>query len=172
MDAARAPSPSTTRCIVALEEAVGDGDADAGEAEQSGGGQAEQGAATETQTPPSPPAVQGTPPSAGTGGSVRFVTPPPGAEENLDADYDNEPLRFRTVDNIIGDASPLGHAVRNLDGELFMSALAGRSRGGRALAARHGGDGINLGECHLGACGSTGWLQADRTQMGLQGEEE
>ncbi|WVZ92975.1 hypothetical protein U9M48_039002 [Paspalum notatum var. saurae] len=30
--------------------------------------------------------------------------------------------RFRAVDNIIGDASPPGQAVRNLDGELFMAA--------------------------------------------------
>ncbi|WVZ75580.1 hypothetical protein U9M48_023619 [Paspalum notatum var. saurae] len=147
-------------------EAAGDGDADAGEAEQSGGGQAEQEAAAEPQTPPSPRAAQSTPPSAGTGGSVRFVTPPPGVE-NLDADYDNEPLRFRAVNDFIGDASPPGQAVRNLDGELFMaSAEEPRSLGEAEVDARwrramERGDGVNLGECHLGACGSTGWLQAD-----------
>ncbi|WVZ79350.1 LOW QUALITY PROTEIN: hypothetical protein U9M48_026940 [Paspalum notatum var. saurae] len=104
-------------------EAVGDGGADAGEAEQSGSGQAEQEAPAEPQSPPTPiPATHGTPTSAKAGSSVRFVTPPPGAAEYLDADYDNEPLRFRAVDNIIGDASPPGQAVRNLDGELFMAS--------------------------------------------------
>ncbi|WVZ71925.1 hypothetical protein U9M48_020454 [Paspalum notatum var. saurae] len=104
-------------------EAAGDGGADAGEAEQSGSGQAEQEAPAEPQSPPTPvPATHGTPTSAKAGSSVRFVTPPPGAAEYLDADYDNEPLRFRAVDNIIGDALPPGQAVRNLDGELFMAS--------------------------------------------------
>ncbi|WVZ53212.1 hypothetical protein U9M48_004185, partial [Paspalum notatum var. saurae] len=104
-------------------EAAGDGGADAGEAEQSGSGQAEQEAPAEPQSPPTPiPATHGTPTSTKAGSSVRFVTPPPGAAEYLDADYDNEPLRFRAVDNIIGDASPPGQAVRNLDGELFMAS--------------------------------------------------
>ncbi|WVZ84035.1 LOW QUALITY PROTEIN: hypothetical protein U9M48_031113, partial [Paspalum notatum var. saurae] len=93
-------------------EATGDEDADAGEAEQSGARSCRK----------TPPAAQGTPPSAETSGSMRFVMPPPGAE-NLDADYDNEPLRFRAVDNIIGDASPPEQAVRNLDGELFMARV-------------------------------------------------
>ncbi|WVZ63746.1 LOW QUALITY PROTEIN: hypothetical protein U9M48_013354 [Paspalum notatum var. saurae] len=109
----RAPSPSTTLCIMVRGKLL------VTEA-RSSGGQAEQEAA-EPQTPPSQPAAQGTPSSAGTDGSVRFITPPPGAKEYLDTDYDDEPFRFRTVDNIIGDASPPGQAVRDL-GELFMAS--------------------------------------------------
>ncbi|WVZ88501.1 hypothetical protein U9M48_035018 [Paspalum notatum var. saurae] len=67
-------------------------------------------------------AEQGTPTSAEADGSVRFITPPPGAEEHLDAEYDNEPLRFRTVDNILGDASLPGQAVRELDEQLFLAS--------------------------------------------------
>jgi hypothetical protein len=35
-------------------------------------------------------------------------------EEHLDADYDNEPLRFRTMSDLIGPAVPPGQAPREL----------------------------------------------------------
>jgi hypothetical protein len=54
---------------------------------------------------------------------VRFVTLPPGAEEHLDAEYDDEPSRFRAVDNILGDASPPVYAVQEFDEQLFLASV-------------------------------------------------
>ena len=40
------------------------------------------------------------------------MTPLEDDEDSLDAYYDDEPLRYRTVMNIIGDQSPSGQAER------------------------------------------------------------
>jgi len=66
---------------------------------------------------PESPAGQGTPISAATSTtlSIRFVTPPPSASPNIDAYYFGEPLRFRAVDDLVGDTSPPGQAARDLD---------------------------------------------------------
>ena len=78
---------------------------------------ATQGApSSEAQVTPSR-AGQGTPISAATStvSSIRFVTPPPSASPNIDADYSGEPLRFRLVDDIVGMGSPPGQAAHVLD---------------------------------------------------------
>ncbi|WVZ59153.1 hypothetical protein U9M48_009345 [Paspalum notatum var. saurae] len=104
-------------------EATGDEVVDVGEVEENGGGEPEQEAPADSMSPPSPlPVEQGTPMSAEVGGSMRFITLPPGAEEHLDTEYNDEPFRFRTVDNILGDASLLGQAVRELDEQLFLAS--------------------------------------------------
>jgi hypothetical protein len=41
---------------------------------------------------------------------VEFVSPPLGAKENLDADHDDVLLRYRTIENVLGSAAPLGLA--------------------------------------------------------------
>jgi hypothetical protein len=44
-----------------------------------------------------------------------FVSPPPSDSDNLDADHDEDvPLRYRTMDDILGPAIPCGPAPRNL----------------------------------------------------------
>jgi hypothetical protein len=44
-----------------------------------------------------------------------FVSPPPSGSDNLDADHDEDvPLRYRTMDDILGPAIPCGPATRNL----------------------------------------------------------
>ena len=78
---------------------------------------ATQGApSSEAQVTPSR-AGQGTPISAATStvSSIRFVTPPPSASPNIDADYSGEPLRFRLVDDIVGMGSSPGQAAHVLD---------------------------------------------------------
>ncbi|WVZ58547.1 hypothetical protein U9M48_008813 [Paspalum notatum var. saurae] len=72
----------------------------------------------------------GTPPSthAAAGPAyplVQFATPPAEVDEELDADHDDEaPLRFHTLENVIGAASPPGYAVRDLGGgQLFARAI-------------------------------------------------
>jgi hypothetical protein len=68
---------------------------------------------------------QGTPISAATStaSSIRFVTPPPSASSNIDADYSGEPLRFRMVDDLVG-TSPPGQAARELDDlELHLGSV-------------------------------------------------
>jgi len=54
-------------------------------------------------------------PSPGSASPIRFVTPPPSASTNVDAEYSGEPLRFRAVDDLVGDTSPPGQAARVLD---------------------------------------------------------
>jgi hypothetical protein len=60
---------------------------------------------TPTATPPTPTMIQ-------------FASPPSG-EPDLDDDHDEAPLRFRTVDNVLGPASPPGQAERELTEELL-----------------------------------------------------
>jgi hypothetical protein len=51
---------------------------------------------------------------------VEFVSPPPG-ELQLDVDADDAPLRFRTLENVLGDAQASGEAVRDVGGELLLA---------------------------------------------------
>ncbi|WVZ93629.1 LOW QUALITY PROTEIN: hypothetical protein U9M48_039594, partial [Paspalum notatum var. saurae] len=113
------------------------------------------------QTPPSQPAAQGTPSSARTDDSVRFVTPPSGVE-CLDADYNDEPLRFHAVHNI--DTSPSGQALRNLNGKLFMASAKEPRLLEEAKADAQW-------QRAMEEMAKT-WLQADWTQVSLKGEEE
>ncbi|WVZ64455.1 hypothetical protein U9M48_013964 [Paspalum notatum var. saurae] len=53
---------------------------------------------------------------------VRYVTPPPDASPNLDTEYEGELVRFRTVNDIIGNPTPPGLAARALDDELHFSS--------------------------------------------------
>ena len=54
-------------------------------------------------------------PSPGSASPIHYVTPPPSASSNVDAEYSGEPLRFRAVDDLVGDSSPPGQAARVLD---------------------------------------------------------
>lgn len=72
---------------------------------------------------PSTPVQEEAPPdspTAGTPQGVEFVSPPSG-EPVLDDDADDAPLRFRTLDNVLGDAAVPGEAVRELGGELLLA---------------------------------------------------
>ena len=51
------------------------------------------------------------------GRQVEFATPPSFQSDQLDADYDDAPLRFRNIDNIIVLTSPCGLASRALIAE-------------------------------------------------------
>ncbi|EEC81933.1 hypothetical protein OsI_25798 [Oryza sativa Indica Group] len=62
-------------------------------------------------TPTTPPVAEVLP--------VEFVSPPPDVEDDLDADHDDAPLRFRRIDDVLGPATPPGQAVRELSEELF-----------------------------------------------------
>lgn len=55
---------------------------------------------------------------------VEFATPPNDAEEFLDADHDEEEMvRFRTLDNVLGPCSPPGLAERDVEqGELMFAS--------------------------------------------------
>jgi hypothetical protein len=68
----------------------------------------------------------GTPGEAGVASpGVQFATPPAVLDEDLDADHDdNAPLRFRTVEDITGAASPPGYAVRVLYSEQLFAVSA------------------------------------------------
>ncbi|WVZ50018.1 hypothetical protein U9M48_001317 [Paspalum notatum var. saurae] len=57
-------------------------------------------------TPPLPEG-QGSPAASATT-PVRQLTPPPNAEEYLDADYDREPVRYRLVNDVFDPATPPG----------------------------------------------------------------
>jgi len=49
--------------------------------------------------------------------------PPLSASTNVDAEYSGEPLRFRAVDDLVGDTSPPGQAARVLnDLELHLGS--------------------------------------------------
>ncbi|WVZ61701.1 hypothetical protein U9M48_011531 [Paspalum notatum var. saurae] len=48
--------------------------------------------------------------------TITFATQPSGANEDLDAEHDDDaPLRYHTIDNILGPASPPGMAHRDQD---------------------------------------------------------
>ena len=68
-----------------------------------------------TPATPSTPAPLEPPPPA-----LEFVSPPPDAEEYLDADVDDAEPRYRTIDNVIGAASPPTYAERQVAAELHL----------------------------------------------------
>nr|ABA95140.1 hypothetical protein LOC_Os11g44270 [Oryza sativa Japonica Group] len=58
------------------------------------------------------------------GTDARFASPPPNLEENLGVDHDDDtPLRFHTVDSLLGEAAAPGFAIRELEitEELLLS---------------------------------------------------
>ncbi|WVZ62952.1 hypothetical protein U9M48_012640 [Paspalum notatum var. saurae] len=61
-------------------------------------------------------------PATPTGALVRYATPPPDASPYLDAEYEGEPVRFRTVNDIVGNPTPPCLAARALDDELHFSS--------------------------------------------------
>ncbi|CAN6200243.1 unnamed protein product [Urochloa humidicola] len=50
-----------------------------------------------------------------------FVTPLADDEERLDAWHGETPVRYRTINNVLGDAIPPGRAARDLNGELHLA---------------------------------------------------
>ena len=74
--------------------------------------------------PPSPPPGGGgsasAPPASAPTTAPAFVLPPPNAFEFLDDDNDDVLPRFRTINNVLGPATPPGLALRNLEAELFL----------------------------------------------------
>ncbi|CAN6310868.1 unnamed protein product [Urochloa humidicola] len=81
-----------------------------------------------TPTPAPSPAGQGThaatpgssSSTASSASSIRFATPPLNVADHVDDSYEGEELRFRRVDNIIGDDTPPGFAERELEEELEL----------------------------------------------------
>jgi len=75
-------------------------------------------------TPPSSPsrgATTASTPVPGPPAGVEFVSPPSGDLE-LDADHeDDAPLRFRALDNVLGDVPVPGKAGRELDAGLLLA---------------------------------------------------
>jgi hypothetical protein len=47
---------------------------------------------------------------------VEFATPLSHDEERIDTCYDGEPLRYRTMEDLLGDQSVLGLVSHDLDG--------------------------------------------------------
>jgi transposase InsO family protein len=80
--------------------------------------------------PTSPPSVGAAPPSsphtpAATPAGLctppmEFATPPADIGEELDVDHDDAPLRFRTVESVLGPASAPGRAARELHEDLLL----------------------------------------------------
>src|SRR6185312_1045797 len=73
---------------------------------------------------PPPSAAAAMTPNPGHQQAIEFATPPDaGFSEQLDADHDDEaPLRFRRVDNIIGQSTPPGIIDRNLEEHLLLAS--------------------------------------------------
>lgn len=60
---------------------------------------------------------------------IQFVTPPSNIDDNFDADhahpdYGESPVRFRTLDDILGPATLPGQAARELDGGELLAVSA------------------------------------------------
>jgi hypothetical protein len=56
---------------------------------------------------------------------VQFVSPSSSInDDHLDATHGESPVRFRTLDNIIGVATPPGLATRHLDGGELLAISA------------------------------------------------
>ncbi|WVZ81795.1 hypothetical protein U9M48_029136, partial [Paspalum notatum var. saurae] len=72
---------------------------------------------------PTPHAMPAPTPHATPSPTIKFATPPSVAEEDLDAEHDDDvPLRFRTVDNILGLATPRGMAHQDQDEDLLLTS--------------------------------------------------
>jgi hypothetical protein len=78
--------------------------------------------------PPCTPAASATPPGTSTPvpahiepSPVEFATPLSHDEERIDTCYDDEPLRYRTMEDILGDQPVPGLAPHDLDGQLHLT---------------------------------------------------
>jgi hypothetical protein len=52
---------------------------------------------------------------------VEFATPFPHDEERIDAYHDGEPLRYRTMENLLGDQPVPGLAPHDLEAQLHLA---------------------------------------------------
>jgi hypothetical protein len=59
---------------------------------------------------------------------VEFATPLPHDEERIDACYDGEPLRYHTMEDILGDQPVPGLVPHDLDGQLHLACDDGEPR--------------------------------------------
>lgn len=71
--------------------------------------------------------------------NIEFATPSGhGFSEQLDADHDDEaPLRFRRIDNILGQSTPPGFVDRNLEEHLLLASDAEPATYDEALRHEH-----------------------------------
>ncbi|CAA0841943.1 cysteine-rich RLK (RECEPTOR-like protein kinase) 8 [Striga hermonthica] len=107
--AADAPSPATVVASVKPQSPA------------MGTGEESPPAAAHTPPPQSPAAAgQGTPPAT----TVEFTSPPSNIDEYVDAFHDGEEVRFRRMDNLVGNSVVPGLASRLLEDQelLFVSA--------------------------------------------------
>lgn len=96
-----------------------------------------------TSSPPPPPqpatplspAPTATPPGTSTPAPahvehnpVEFATPLPHDEERVDAYHDGEPLRYRTMEDLIGDAPMPGLVPHDLEAQLHLACDNGEPR--------------------------------------------
>jgi hypothetical protein len=92
--------------------------------------------------PPCTPAATATPPGTSTPtparveNSVEFATPLSHDEERIDAYHDGEPLRYRTMENLLDDQSVPGLAPHDLEAQLHLACDDGEPRS-FAEAERH-----------------------------------
>jgi hypothetical protein len=92
--------------------------------------------------PPCTPAATATPPGTSTPtparveNSVEFATPLPQDEERIDAYHDDEPLRYRTMENLLDDQPVPGLAPHDLEAQLHLACDDGEPRS-FAEAERH-----------------------------------
>jgi len=59
---------------------------------------------------------------------VEFATPLSQDEERVDACHDGEPLRYRTMEDLLGDQPVPGLAPHDLDAELHLACDDGEPR--------------------------------------------
>jgi hypothetical protein len=59
---------------------------------------------------------------------VEFAIPPSHDEERIDACYDGEPLRYRTMEDILSDQLVPGLVPHDLDGQLHLACDDGEPR--------------------------------------------
>jgi hypothetical protein len=85
--------------------------------------------------PPCTPAASATPPGTSTPAPahvepspVEFATPLSHDEERIDACYDGEPLRYRMMEDILGDQPVPGLVPHDLDGQLHLTCDDGEPR--------------------------------------------
>ena len=88
---------------------------------------------------------------------MKFASPLTHDEERVDAWYDGEPLRYRTMDNVLGDQPVPGLVPRDLEAQLQLACEDGEPRSfaeaERDAAWRRDavGDGCGRAKLHLGA---------------------
>jgi hypothetical protein len=68
-----------------------------------------------------PPPGTSTPTPARVENSVEFATPLPHDEERIDAYHDGEPLRYRTMESLLGDQPVPGLAPHDLEAQLHLA---------------------------------------------------